>query len=136
MFQSIIIILFALVNFIICQSTLSTPGTNEPFPWENEFPNSPNIPSSIDGLATISPSLLPPNNNNNNNNNINNVNSTSNPLGSAATAIYFPGYTWNQAGGNWSNGGNNCNNLHGIARFICQLLPRFFLDVQADGMNE
>lgn len=129
-----IIISLALVNCIFCQSPLPLPPppppspTNDaPFPWENEFPNPPpNVPLPSPDPSGFLPTPFPPIN----------VNSTSNPIGNPATAIYYPGYIWNQQNSNWSAVNSYCNGLHGIARIICQVMPRFFFNVQADAMDQ
>lgn len=121
-----IAIIVTVSHIITCETTF------EPFyPWENEFPNPTTTIAPVWTPSTLpsGPTLI-----------TTSVKPTSSPIVSTTgvptvTSIYFPGYIWNGQGGWTPSNSADCNSLRGVARFVCQFLPRFFFNLQADAMN-
>ena len=109
------------------------------FPWENEFPNQVTSttvqpPVWTSGASTTDDSVATTE--------VSSVDTTSSPatvtttsVPATATAIYFPGFIWNGQGGWTPSSSGDCASLSGLSRIICQLLPRFFLNLQTDAMS-
>lgn len=134
------LIIMIFIALVVSGDDASGQPIDSLFPWENEFPSevteqppvwTTDTSTTDDSVSTIE---------------VTNVETTtmtssataaitSVPGVTTTTAIYFPGFIWNGQGGWTASSSGDCVSLSGLSRIICQLLPRFFLNLQTDAMS-